>query len=402
MTIKEFRDFADSLGRFASAKERKEQGPKQTSSHKHKPWPISFGPRGEDEPVLFACSNPDSRGNRCSKVWRAEELNMQYDPTDLVFIQAVGGTLKLVAGTADSTLIVNAGPTTAQGKALVSARTLLNAAKSLRGKGDITFAIDNGKSVTITVSTGGEMTLPNESTTIPRWLKPDVQASGGGPFPAKFWPEAAKVVAATTGDYWPLSHVHLRLTDGTLLVSSTDGVALGSTFIPAEGDRYLVGSLSSVFVTAIKNLAEAGTLSWGESSLTVISGPYTAVTQLYRVADPIPAIVVPDAETTVTVDRKVMADMVKAVASNDEHKRVALVARNAALTVHPFDSREASVKVPAEVEGDGTVGVDAGVLGRLLSAAPGKTVSLGWSGSRSPIQFVDKDSTWRTLLAPVA
>ena len=405
MTIKEFKEFCDNLGRFASIRERKEPGPKNTTTHKHRPFVISYVPGKEHQPTLFACSNPDFRGNRCSKVWRAEELNMQYDPTDVVLVQAVAGQLKMVAGTVDSTIIVTAGPTAAKGKVLVEARTLLNAAKALRGKGDVEFGVDPGKSLTIRVSTGAEMTLPNSADALPHWLKPPTETPGDATFPAKWMTEAAKVVSATTSAYWPGSHVHLSMDREYLRLSCTDGAAFATTYLPGEDDHNLldaVGSVSSVFINAIKNLGDAGTIRWSSDLLSIQSGPYLAVTQLYRVPAPIKPLSVEPPETTVVVDRKVLTDMVKAVASNDEHNRVALVARNAALTVHPFDSRQASVKVPAEVVGaDLTVGVDAVVLERLLKAAPGKTVSLGWSEDRSPVQFTDKDSTWRMLLAPV-
>lgn len=406
MTIKDFKEFCDNLGRFASIKERKEPGPKNTTTHKHKPYVISYYEGREHMPALFACSNPDNRGKRCSKMWRAEELNAQYDPTDVVFVQAVGGNLKFVAGTADSTLIINAGHTTAKGKALVSARLLLNAAKSLRGRGEVDFEV-TPSGLVIRVSTGGEVTLPNAGTKLPVWLKPPTETPGDAQFRAKFWPEAAKVVMATTADYWPLSHVHLSMDREYVRITSSDAVSYATTILPGEDDHNLldtVGSVSSVFVNAIKNLGDAGSIRWSSDLLSVESGPYTAVSQLYRVAAPLKNLTayVSDPDTVVVVDRTVLADMVKGVASNDEHNRVALVARNAALTVHPFDNRQASVKVPAQLSGaDTTVGVDAEVLGRLLKAAPGKTVSLGWSLDGSPVQFLDKDSTWRMFLAPV-
>jgi hypothetical protein len=406
MQISEFKGFADSLGRFASIKERKEPGPKNTTTHRHKPHVISSDAAHPERPLLYACSKPDNRGKRCSKMWRAEELNMQFDPTDSILVQAVGGQLKLVAGTHESTLIVSAGPTEAKGKALVDARLFLNAAKSLRGKGEVTFLV-SPEGATIKVSTGGEVTLPNVSTVLPDWLKPTTTHTGDAQFRAKFWPEASKVITATTGDYWPFSHVHIATDRELVRLTSTDGVACATTLLSGEDDLIPIGpigSISSVFTAALKNLDESGDIQWDADTLTVTAGPYKAVTQLYRAYTAIAKAesLMTESVTFVDVDRKVLTDMVRGVASNDEFNRVALAARDASLTVHPYDNRAASVKVPASVAGQATtVGVDAAVLSRCLTASPGKTVSLGWSPSGTPIQFLDKDWPWRMFLAPV-
>jgi hypothetical protein len=398
MTIAEFRAACEVAGRFASFRERKEPGPKNTSSHKHNVYPIVWevdeeGQPVEHRPALFVCKG-------CTKVWRAGDIGKAYDPSDVILLQASGGTLKFVAGTADSTIIINAGPTQAQGKALVSARLLLNAAKSLRGRGEVAISVNGG--ALITLSTGGEIALPNADDALPKWLRPN-RFDPAWPFPAKFWSEAAKVFGATTGNVWPYSLVGVRANRDGMYLASTDKYSranyrLGGPAIEAAG---LEGSISSVFTSALRDIEEPGVIRIGDGNFTIETKSYTAVTQFYP-AYGIPSVEGLEHDTTVNVDKRVLTDMVKGVASNDEFNRVALAAHGNTLTVHPWANRNASVKVPAEVQGrDTTVGVDAAVLSRVLMAYPGKAVSLGMSAGPTPITLLDKEWPWEVSIAPV-
>lgn len=403
MTIAEFRQFCENLGRFASAKERKAPGPKDTSSHKHAAYPITFdqdaeGKNIEHRPRIFACKG-------CTKLWMAADINRAFDPSDAILIQAVGGQLKLVAGTADSTIIAAAGPTETKGKALVSARLVLNSAKALRGKGDVTFDVTE-QGATIRVSTGAEMQLANIGTAIPDWLRAPKEWTGEAVFSEKFWPEAARVFTATTGNLWPYSHISLDIAEGGLRFLACDNYAAATTTLstrePVE-DGTQLGCISSVFANSLRDLDPEGLVRWSDDLFGIEAGPYTVLARLYRAfGHPSFDRFEGEPATRVTADKKVLSDMVRGVASNDEHNRVALVARGAALTVRPYDNPGTSMTVPAKVEGnDGSVGVDAGVLGKCLTAYPGKTVNLGWSPGVAPISLLDRSWSWRMFLAPI-
>ena len=415
ISIREFRDYAESLGRFASSKEKKVPGPKDTASHKHQAYPIIHAVDAvtdmplEHRPSFFACKG-------CSKTWLASEINRTYEPTDRVLIQASRGRLKLVAGTADSTLVVDAGETTAQGKALVSAKLVLNSAKALRGKGTVEFTVSPAGAA-VRVSTGAEMLLANVDDAMPDWVRPKV-TSFAVPFGEGFLAEAARVFDATTGKSWPYSHIAISAEDGILTLTATDRYAYSS--VSLEGAEELpeqgyLGSISSVFTGQLRGLDAAGqvhvidgkaTRNGGyltDEVVTLVSGPYTAATRFVRAASlPHTDMFAAEAETSVSLDKKVLIDMVKGVGTNDQHNRVTLVARNAALTIHPYQDPTTSMKVPAKVEGaDGSVGVSADILSRCLTAYPGKTASLGWSRVRAPITLLDRSWPWRMYLAPL-
>jgi DNA polymerase III sliding clamp (beta) subunit (PCNA family) len=406
LTISQFREYADNLGRFASARERKAAGPKDTASHKHQAYAITFDQDGEGKslehrPRLFVCKG-------CTKLWRAEDINRQYDPTDAVLIQATNGSLKFVAGTADSTLIVDAGATEQSGKALVSAKLLLNAAKSLRGKGSVEVRI-TPDGATVAISTGAEMSLPNVDDKVPDWVRVPKVNVPSVPFPDGFWSEASKVFGATTGDFWPYSTVSISAEGQLARLSSTDRYAVST--VTLEGPEKLPaeygGSISSVFTAALRHVEGSGTMRLGGGAFWIVAGPYTAVTRLFEARGHQPGAIgralVEEPATTVSIDKKVLVDMIKGVASQDEHNRVTLVAREAALQVHPYSDPGTSVKAPAQIEGEaGQIGVTSGYLIRLLQAHPGKSVRIGFSPGAKPLRLVDQATwNWTLLLAPV-
>jgi hypothetical protein len=401
MTITEFRSYAEALGRFASAREKKAPGPKDTASHKHNAYAITWdlgedGQPLEHRPRMFVCKS-------CSKTWLARDINRQYDPTDSILIQATNGRLKLVAGTADSTLIVDAGETSATGKALISAKLLLNAAKSLRGKGTVEFEV-TPEGATVRVSTGAEMGLPNTEDKMPDWVRVPKQDVAATPFPAGFLAEMAKVFDATTGKYWPYSHVAVSSKGQALRFAGSDRYAVA--MVDLEGPEVLGeayrGSISSVFTGSLRGIDGGGTIRMTDDTLWLVAGPYTAVTRLYEAFSYyFPSILEREPDTTAEIDKKVLIDMVKGVASQDEHNRVALAAREATLTVHPFLDPATSVKAPALVQGEGSVGLSSDILSRCLAAYPGKSVTLGWSPGRAPLRIVDRTWPWTLLIAPV-
>jgi hypothetical protein len=240
---------------------------------------------------------------------------------------------------------------------------------------------------------------------MPHWARvPATEPVATALFFPGFLTEAARVFGATTGDIWPFSHVGLIGDGERLRLTACDRYSLGSIELPLGGEVSPFGSVSVGFVSAVRYLAVAGDIGLypAEGVAVVRSGDYTGVTQLY------PALAVPSLDdfvgpiTFVEVETKVLTDMVRGVANTDAHNRVTLAAKADGLTVHPYNNRDASVRVPALTWGEpSTVGVDAGVLSRCLRAYPGKTVNLGWAPVASPIRFIDKDWPWTMLLAPV-
>jgi len=407
LLVNELRAYAEQLGRFASAAERKEPGPKGTAGHKHKTFGVAFEADADgnplaDSPTLIGCKG-------CTSVWLAKQVGLAYDPSDRILIQATNQQLVLVAGTANMTLLVKAGHTLASGKAVVSARLFLNAVKSLRGKDEVYVSIDQFGAC-LEVGTGAKLTLPNVDEVMPRFIRNDVVK--GIDLAPHLWLDLAKALDEVAGNFWPFGHISFAASDEAVRFTGMDSYCyLSATHTMSQDSLPLpmrvLGGIPATFVSAARYL-DAERVWWGNGKIALQGSNYMAVAKLQVEHPGFPLPLELDVKagvptTKVQVAKKVLADIVKGLALNDQYNRMALVTESQTLTLHPYTNDNASMRVPAEVEGGNSrIYVAADLLQKALRVAPGKTVSLWWKpGATAPIRVVG-EKPWAMFLAPVA
>lgn len=301
-------------------------------------------------------------------------------PSDRILVQARDGVLKLVAGTENRTVVVNCGPHPGSGMALVPARMLLTAAKSLRGKGTVEFEV-NPDGAVLRTSMGGVVKMSNVDNEVPAWLRP-VPGGSSAVIPANFWPDASKVL--TTVLSWAVSgwkQVGLDVTPFGTYLRAADAYTMTTVLATEVGLPTFYGAIDPEFIGAIRDFEDEGEMRWTQDYLTVESGPYLAVTKFlwHEPKLPYPPEDVLRWDVKVEADRARLVEMVKGVASSeDEFRRVTLVTTSDdRLTVSAWGGGQ-SVSLPATVSGVGRVAMVSERLLKLLTAVGGKTVTLQW------------------------
>jgi len=304
-------------------------------------------------------------------------------PSDRILVQAYDGELKFVAGCdydeSSASLIVKAGPTNTNGKALVNARTFLSAAKSLRGKGEIDFEI-TPTGCTMRTNEGGEIMLGNVDTRMPDILPPRANAE---PYvaPKGFLDQAARLLGATTSmavSAW--RQVGLEVKADALYLRGGDSFMYTSLEIPQASDRDVYGSLSPEFLDAVRTFDGETSLIVGETQLVVEQGPYKATTSYMerfpRLPMP-PKTALPD--TYMKMPRKAFLEAVKTL--TDEKVSLNVTPRDAVLAGWP--ELTTSLTLKADTYGRGRMAVMRDRLAKLASAFTGDTITVAWNSEET-------------------
>ena len=341
------------------------------------------------------------------------------EPTDRILVQ-FDRVLKFVAGDDMSTVIVDTGkPVDAAGKALVSSRLLLQAAKTIRGKGDVAFELDGKGGAVLRTNTGGRVVLPRAGEAIPGWVRPSVESAHAIALeiPDGFWPDLSKVVGLGPDKlYLPWDLVHFELLNGNLNLVWTDNYR----WVQYELARSVglapykyMGSVSVEFIKSLKAFAGTTSLVLLADRIEVHNGPSSAVSRLgwlmkhdeslyqkSRLNGMRPV----DVNAGATANRKDLIDSLKAVASADEHGRVTMMVGPGEVKVYAYHHEgEGSMTLTAKTQIRGHVSFKSELATKLLSGLKDKEVTVSFpTRGTGPIQF--KESTWGWLmyLAPVA
>ena len=334
----------------------------------------------------------------CSTLGRfASVREKASQPTDRIIVQSTKGTLKLVAGTDDRTVIADCGP--AQGDeaiAVVSARLLLSAGKSLKGKGSVWFEGD-AKGVTLKADTGGEVRMPNVGTELPQLVRPPKVEMTSVAIPKDVWPKVSKAV-----DGIGAKRVDVWASGATILVRSmTDYHYLATRLsggLDALGEEMDMWSVTQDFIASIRDFENGGELLYGSGRTVVRSWPFEAVTSNGQDVLPDPKPI--DMTSHVEADTKVLLDLIAPLVPLDEHQRIIFDLKAGRWLVTSWDGK-ASVTVPFAVEGPPIrTAVRMDLLSKALRAWPAKTVRIGF-GEGQPIALSNGDD-WTILVAPVA
>lgn len=326
------------------------------------------------------------------------------EPRDRVVMQVGGGRMKFIAGTEDTTVVVDAGPAEGKAKAVVKARLLLHAAKAVRGRGSVRIEVNRAGAL-LEASTGGRVTLASFTSLVPDFVRPPKKSEASTVRDHPGFGLASRVFPAITSKHHPCDKVYLTSADKLLYLTATDQRSFGrwamSSGMAFEGS---LGALPRDLFPAMRDLVEPGPLAFGDGRVAIRSGRFLVGARLLGEAVSW-ANELPEASDNVQVvaERKPLIDALRGMAGSDAHARVRLLARGDELLVENWEGA-GSMSLGALIDGDGRVGVDADRMRKLLTALPGKSVRIEFDGSRpGNIRLTAEEATgWQTLLAPVA
>jgi hypothetical protein len=326
-------------------------------------------------------------------------------PADRILVQADKGTLKLVAGDFRKTIIATVGPTEQSARAVVSSRLLLGAFKTFKSKGEATFDVTD-RGVTITTGFGSSVELP--AMDMAKYLRPVPQPweadSLTVPFEAGFLPAACKYLASSVGDFSPYNQVY--------------GKANGVEFYLSANDNHIgtkVGPLTTIDVfsvhfpgedfNALRGLEQSGWFWFPPRHeqqvhrAQIYSGRYMVVMVLLPDYPLFPTPATPTMTAKVVGNRKTLIETFKALAGHHEYNRVVMKASDGAFTVKGGDT--GAVKVDVEVEGTGTIPINATYIAKVLNTVDGKNATIEFADSPSLVRITGETNPWPVLVAPM-
>lgn len=328
-------------------------------------------------------------------------------PRDRILIQNGVDGLKFIAGTDDHTLIVVTGVMSEpQGKALVSARMLLTAAKALRGKGTLSVEFDGKGGAILVSSSGGKVRLPVVEGTIPRWVRgvPDTAVVAG--YDQDFLSTLVRYVESSTGP----AHVivsTLPNNPGVLRVQYTDTYAYAVRDLPIaarSSDQFHSIKLPIDFVKACRGLDEGVFLMKNNGQVEFSDGQRIAITSGLGSPGMLPEgqRFGQDPSSYVVVERSELADALKTMGNEPEHGRATLsVDADGTLTVSQYSGDVGAYEIPGDLSGPAfKVSVTADKMYRLVKAGKSKRMSFG-PVAGGIVQLLDEGEGWRVYLACV-
>lgn len=325
-------------------------------------------------------------------------------PMDRIIVQANGGTLKLIAGNFQSTIIATVGPTEQEGRVVVPSRLLLNTIKTLKAKGEADFILREGSAV---IKTGFGSAIDMPDVGMSKFLRPAgewVMDEKTVAFDSGFLPSACKYLMPCTGDFSPFNQVafhatgvggYLEANDNHMGVK-VDGLSSTehfTTHFPSEAFGSLKGLDSSGwfwFPPRVKLEAERA---------HIYAGKYLVVMVLWPDYPAFPRVADQDYTVKVSGNRKVLIDTFKSLAGRHEYNRVTMEASDGAFTVVGGDNAKA--KIDVAVEGKGKLPVNAAYMAKVLTTVDGTNVTVEYADSPSLVRIVGDKNPWPIRLAPM-
>jgi hypothetical protein len=326
-------------------------------------------------------------------------------PMDRILIQANAGELKMVAGNFQSTIIATVGPTDQTGKAVVSARTLLGAIKTLKAKGEADLIIRDDGAV---IKTGFGSAIEMPGMEMSKWLrpvpKPWVLDDMTVPFDAGFLPSAVKYLAPCIGDFSPYNQVAGRANGTTFYLEANDNhIGVEAGYLPAT-EAFSVHFPGEAF-PALRGLEDSGWFWFPPrhkleaERAQIYAGKYTVIMVLWPDFPNFPKVADQKYTVTVTGNKKVLIDTFKALSGRHEFNRVIMEAADGAFTIRGGDGGTAKVDVTCD--GKGTLPVNATYLAKVLTTVDGTNATIQFSDSPSLVRVIGDKNPWPIRLAPM-
>ena len=347
-------------------------------------------------------------------------------PEALIGIQKRNDTLKLISGHSRAGIVAEIpSHESADGNysLAVAARPVLQAAKVLPPRADITLKVDKD-GLHIETEGGGVFDVASEMPLREAgFAKKPREFNARGRLDKITLKRASKIFKKVC-DKVTVPSVQVVDNVGYIVAIAPGN---GSQYVnyqfeaendtPIEGESYNMAGYRD-FWEALTHFTEDATIEWGREGILVRSGNIECFSSPYltsrwdektRTAGPpsevpAPPIMVASTKSDVmfSIERKTLLSIVKGQAPFDEHNRVTLVVGADSIRVSPFGSEDGQ-EVQTLAEGKGTRSVNADYLSGLLNAMDSKMVTLRWSGGVPAISLsAEEYSQWTILLAPVA
>jgi hypothetical protein len=341
-------------------------------------------------------------------------------PESLIGVQVSNGTLKLISGTSTAGMAVTVMDFDGEeGRYTftVPARPFLQASKVLPAKASVRLVV-RLDGISLEAEGGGTFDVGKSELSLrevgfPKRPK-TARASGG--VDATNLKRMSKLFKAVSAKVEVPS---VQIVEGTAYATA---VAPGnrsqyvSYRFPADGqDGYNMSGYRE-FWEGLTHFTEDGIMSWAKEGIVVKSGNMECFSAPYlvskydpkigaeppREAEPWPIMVANDKyDVSFSMDRKDLLTTVKGQAPFDEYNRVTFEVDTDSMRVSPFGTKD-GMDLPCEAKGKGIRSVNADYLNGLLNAMDSKVVTIRWSGGVPAISITAEDySSWTILLAPV-
>ena len=324
-------------------------------------------------------------------------------PMDRIVVQNNAGIQKVVAGDFGKTLIVTIGPTNQpDSRAVVSARLFLTTLKTLKGKGEAELRVTD-KGLTIQTSFGSTIQMDNLEGAF-TFLKPAPYVAGEGVtvrFPENFLPEAAKYLVST-GDFAPFKQVLAQGNGKEMYFKSADD-HIQATVGPLSADTKATVHFPDHVFPALRGLSAAGGIYIPEHTGSQVhqaqfgAGKYRVVTVILPNYGKFPAVAEYEYTVRVHGDKKLLTDTFKSLAGRHQFSRVVMEARDGTFTIRSGDSGAATLNI--ECEGTGSLPVNAAFMAKVLQTVDGKTATVQFADSPSRVRIIGEKNLWPILVA---
>lgn len=326
-------------------------------------------------------------------------------PEDRILIQSINDGLKFVAGTDDRTLIFVTGDLTQpEGRALVSARMFLTAAKALRGKGTLSFEFDGNGGATISTSLGGKVRLPAIDGSIPKWVRGSADLAILAEYDESFLTSLVRYVESSTGVETHVLVSTVPTNPNLMRVQYTDNYSYCVIDLPVAArsiDEFRVTGIPVDFIKSCRGLGSGWLMLKPRGEVEFGSNAGTAVTVGYHVAGALPEgpRFQQEPKSIVRVDRKALLEALKTMGNEPEYGRATISASPEGLSVSQYSGDVGMYGMAAALEGPAfKATVTADKLYRLVKAGQGKSVTIGYLPGTLKLY---EDNGWRVYLASV-
>ena len=341
-------------------------------------------------------------------------------PEAIIGVQSKSGIIKLIAGSRRGGIVCTSQVgSTEETSFIIRARPFLSAAKTLKGKIDLSFEVD-GSGLRLVTDKGGSASFPIVGSLRDSGFakKPKTGTHAGLIYGERF-SQIARLFDAIAQDIesqTPTMHYY----DGKFVITAISPAThaiYASLEVEGTGEGEASFAAYMDFWRSLKTLERDGTITFGPDGTVASSGIYecfsppwlvspydsrTRKSESPRPPHPWPTLGWKDDAATarVTIDRRQLIEAIKGQVPDDDLGRVTLQVDTGTFEVYAYGA-EAGIKLPASTEGRGVRSLQAKYLLDMLRAFESSEVELAW-GTSPAIRLHSKEyKGWTVLIAPV-
>jgi DNA polymerase III sliding clamp (beta) subunit (PCNA family) len=338
-------------------------------------------------------------------------------PRDRILVQSSPSSMKLVAGNKSSTLVLSLpSETKTRSVFTVAARVLLQSAKVLVGKGEVTLEADD-KGLHLHTSTGGRATFPRIDGSPRDFILPAKQTEMIAEF--EDLSRMGKVLKACAGDIPP--HTWVSVTTAgregettTIALTASDAHKYARVDLGGGEGLEVPYLFHADALDGFKAIEEPGKVEWSENTVEFVTATKRLVARSHQ-GEGWKNIGFPSrgAIAGIKMDRKVLIEAIKGVSGKDPHERFQIAMSRKGMThgedgvyIGSFDSTD-WYRVDGTPQGESApLALSAAYALDILRSMDGKMVTIRWPESKADltkVAFSSEENRWtKILLAPIA